>query len=153
MFLNNRNNSSKIKISKVTDYAASNKLIVCVFQFSCLPDMRPICTGYMCNSDLTYEPRHKISNNVVCATSKAKKEVARTRLSLHLSKSHIAGNHISRLICLIFGPQREKTCLRGVVNNTGADKPAHPRSLISAFVICFLESTICKLATGEISIF
>ena len=51
------------------------------------------------------------------------------------------------------GPRREKTGLRGVVNNTGADQPAHPCSLISDFVICFLESTICKLATGEISIF
>ena len=53
----------------------------------------------------------------------------------------------------IFGPQREKTCLRGFVNNTGADQPAHPRSLISAFVIRFSESIICKLATDEISIF
>ena len=35
------------------------------------------------------------------------------------------------------GPRREKTCLRGVANNTGADQPAHPRSLISAFVIRF----------------
>ena len=40
----------------------------------------------------------------------------------------------------------------GVANNIGADQPAHPGSLISAFVICFLEITICKLATGEISI-
>ena len=40
----------------------------------------------------------------------------------------------------------------GFANNTGADQPAHPRSLISAFVIRFFESTICKLATGEISI-
>ena len=38
------------------------------------------------------------------------------------------------------------------MNNTGADQPAHPRSLISAFVICFLESIISKLAPGEISI-
>ena len=55
----------------------------------------------------------------------------------------------------IYGPRREKTCLWGVANNTGADQPAHSRSLISAFVIRFLESTIqvCKLATGEISIF
>ena len=44
-----------------------------------------------------------------------------------------------------FGPQREKTCLQWSANNTGADQPAHPRSLISAFVIRFLESTICKL--------
>ena len=52
-----------------------------------------------------------------------------------------------------FGPRREKTGLRGFANNTGADQPAHPRSLISTFVICFLKSIICKLATDEISIF
>ena len=50
------------------------------------------------------------------------------------------------------GPRREKTCLRVFGNNIGADQPAHQRSLISAFVIRFNESTICKLATGEISI-
>ena len=53
----------------------------------------------------------------------------------------------------LFGPQREKTCLRGFANNTGADQPAHPRSLISAFVICFLKSIISKLSTSEISVF
>ena len=52
-----------------------------------------------------------------------------------------------------YGPRREKTCLRGYANNTGADQPAHLRSLISAFVIRFLESIICKLATDEILIF
>ena len=41
----------------------------------------------------------------------------------------------------------------GFANNIGADQPAHPRSLISAFVIRFLESTIFNLATREISIF
>ena len=51
------------------------------------------------------------------------------------------------------GPRREKTCLRGFANNTVADQPAHPRSLISAFVIRFLERIICKLTTGEISMF
>ena len=50
-------------------------------------------------------------------------------------------------------PQSEKTCLRGFVNNTGADQPAHPRSLISTFAIRFLESIICKLNTGEITSF
>ena len=49
--------------------------------------------------------------------------------------------------------QHMKTCLPWFANNTGADQPAHPRSLISAFVILFLESFICKLATGEILIF
>ena len=47
------------------------------------------------------------------------------------------------------GPRREKNCHRGFANNTGADQPAHPRSLISAFVIRFVESIICKLATGK----
>ena len=51
------------------------------------------------------------------------------------------------------GPRREKTCLRGFAYNTGADQPAHSRSLISAFVIRFLESTVCKLTTGKISFF
>ena len=46
-----------------------------------------------------------------------------------------------------------KTCLRGFANNTGADQPAHPRSLISAFIIRYLENIICQLATGEILIF
>ena len=53
---------------------------------------------------------------------------------------------------LLNGPRREKTCLRGVAN-TGADQPARPRSLISAFVIRVLKSTISKLATKEISVF
>ena len=41
------------------------------------------------------------------------------------------------------------------MNNTGADQPVHPRGLISACVIRFLESAICihVLATGEILIF
>ena len=56
-------------------------------------------------------------------------------------------------VTFLFEPRREKTCLRVFANNTGADQPAHPRSLISAFVIRVLESTIFKLATSEISVF
>ena len=52
-----------------------------------------------------------------------------------------------------YGPRREKTCLRGFENNTGEDQPAHPRSLISAFVICFLQRIISQHAASEISIF
>ena len=51
---------------------------------------------------------------------------------------------------IIFGPQREKTCLRWFANNKGADKPAHPRSLISAFAIPVLESIIYRLASSSI---
>ena len=37
------------------------------------------------------------------------------------------------------------------VNNKGADQPAHPHSLISAFVIRFLQSMKFKLASNIIS--
>ena len=33
----------------------------------------------------------------------------------------------------------------GFVNSKGADQPAHPSRLISAFVICFLENVISQL--------
>ena len=36
------------------------------------------------------------------------------------------------------------------MNNTVADQPGHPLSLIIAFFIRFLESTIFNLATGKI---
>ena len=44
-------------------------------------------------------------------------------------------------------------CLRWFANNTGADQPAHPRCLISAFVVRLSKSIISRLATSEISIF
>ena len=52
-----------------------------------------------------------------------------------------------------YGPCREKTCLRGFANNIGADQPAHPRSLISAFVNHFLECIISRLSTSKFSYF
>ena len=63
--------------------------------------------------------------------------------------------HTARTIqkAISYGPRCEKTCLPWFANNTGADQPAHLRSLISAFVIRFLGNIICKVATGEISIF
>ena len=54
---------------------------------------------------------------------------------------------------ILFGSQHEKTCLRGVVNNKGAEQPGHSHSLISAFVFRFLESIISKLTESEISTF
>ena len=39
------------------------------------------------------------------------------------------------------------------MSNTGADQPARPCSLISAFVIHLLESIISRLATSKISNF
>ena len=47
---------------------------------------------------------------------------------------------------LISGPQRKRTCLQGFANNKGTDTPAHPRSLISAFVIRDLEKKVPYLS-------
>ena len=56
--------------------------------------------------------------------------------------------------CIVeYGPRREKTCLRGLGNNKGADQPVHPHRLISTFVFGVLESIIFKHATSEIEIF
>ena len=41
----------------------------------------------------------------------------------------------------------------GFANNKCADQPVHLCGLISPFIICFFESIISKLATGENSIF
>ena len=58
--------------------------------------------------------------------------------------------NIDQCLRRLYGPRREKTCLQLFANNTGADQPAHPRSLISAFVIRFLLSIISRLDTSKI---
>ena len=45
----------------------------------------------------------------------------------------------------------EEMCLMSYVNNKGADQPAHPRSLISAFVVRCLDSIISLDSIAEIS--
>ena len=62
---------------------------------------------------------------------------------------HADENNKDRIV--IYGPRRDKTCLRGFVNNKAANQPAHQHSLISAFVISLLESIIYQLASREIS--
>ena len=53
-------------------------------------------------SDNNNEPWHGISNNVVCATSKASDQPAHTRPSLHTSESQIVGNLMPRHINLFY---------------------------------------------------
>ena len=50
-----------------------------------------------------------------------------------------------------FEPGHEKMCLISYANNKGADQPAHPRSLISAFVVRCLDSIISLDSIDEIS--
>ena len=49
------------------------------------------------------------------------------------------------------GPGHAKMCLMAYANNKGADLPAHPRSLISTFVVRYLDSSICILALSKVS--
>ena len=44
-------------------------------------------------------------------------------------------------------------CLMPYANNNGADQPAHPGSLISAFVVRSLDSIISLVSRSEISRF
>ena len=48
-------------------------------------------------------------------------------------------------------PGHEKMCLMSCANNKGADQPAHPRSLISAFVVRCLDNIISLDSIAEIS--
>ena len=61
----------------------------------------------------------------------------------------LAGYWVETVI--IWALTQENLALR-FANNKGTDKPVHPHSLISAFVIHLLKSIICKL-TREISIY
>ena len=45
----------------------------------------------------------------------------------------------------------EKTCLIPYANKKGADQPALPRNLISAFVVHCLDSIISLDSIGEVS--
>ena len=55
-------------------------------------------------------------------------------------------------ICIyIYKPRHEKMSLMSYVNNKGADQPAHPHSLISAFVVRCLDSVISLDLIAEIS--
>ena len=57
-----------------------------------------------------------------------------------------------KIVTYYMGLDTRKPVFRGL-RTTRADQPVHPCSLISNFVVRFLESVIYKLASGEISIF
>ena len=63
-----------------------------------------------------------------------------------------AGQLVASYASPSFGLRREKTCFRWFANNKGADQPARPRSLISAFVVRVFETIIPRLASIAISI-
>ena len=101
-------------------------------------------------------------------THKLNVQANQARFPLYLNKPSTAlfseSNFLTKFICALhkmfkegifahMGLVARKPVFGGFANNTGADQPAHPQSLISAFVIHVLESVISSLATGKISIF
>ena len=54
---------------------------------------------------------------------------------------------------LLYGPGHAKMCLKTYANNKGAVQPAHPRSLISTFVVRCFDSMMCILALSKVSRF
>ena len=86
-------------------------------------------------------------------------------LSLLFAQWHCCVIHLhcscttpSSTICNGFGqernkcePDHEKTVLMSYANNKGADQPAHPRSLISTFVVCCLDGVMSLVSVTKIS--
>ena len=73
---------------------------------------------------------------------------------------HVLSRHFSlalrcRMIAaaplFVYEPHHEKTCLCNMRTKKGADQPAHSRSLISAFIVRYLDSIISILAKSKIS--
>ena len=50
-----------------------------------------------------------------------------------------------------FKPGHEKMCLMSYANNKGADQPAHPCSLTSAFIVRCLDSVMSLVSVTKIS--
>ena len=67
------------------------------------------------------------------------------------TKSEIKKGFLRQLEDCIYEPGHEKTCLMSYANNKGADQPAHPRSLISSFVVRCLDSVMSLVSVTKIS--
>ena len=63
----------------------------------------------------------------------------------------VAGYANQVLTLFIYEPRHEKTCLMPYANDKDADQPVHLRSLISAFVLRWLDSLTSLVAVSEIS--
>ena len=62
-----------------------------------------------------------------------------------------ADNQLLNNVKHLSEPSHEKTCLKSHANNKGADQPAYPRSLISAFVVRCLDSVMSLVSVIKIS--
>ena len=73
-------------------------------------------------------------------------------LYMYLVQIQTVNHSIASLLSeFVYEPGHEKMCLMSYANNKGADKPAHPRSLISAFIVRCLDTIISLDSIAEIS--
>ena len=61
------------------------------------------------------------------------------------------GIQLYGFLVIFIEPGHEKTCLMSYANNKGADQPAHPRSLTSAFIVRCLHSVMSLVSVTKIS--
>ena len=67
-------------------------------------------------------------------------------------KDHVNGTQMREcVVYYTYEPGYEKMCPMPYANNKGADQPAHPRSLISAFVVRCLDSVMSLVSVTKIS--
>ena len=70
---------------------------------------------------------------------------------IHCSQLFYNIGEIMKKYDLVKEPRHEKNLLMPYANNKDADQPAHPCSLISAFVVCCLDSIISLVFISETS--
>ena len=58
--------------------------------------------------------------------------------------------HNILILLITVVPGHAKMCLMTYANNKGADQPAHPRSLISTFIVRCFDSMTCILALSKV---
>ena len=94
-------------------------------------------------STLTTFAVTRIRTWVVAATTRSTNHYTITAITAELI--------IISLDIKVIGHRHAKTCLMPYANNKGADQPAHPRSLISTFVVRCLDSKMPLVSISEIS--
>ena len=86
----------------------------------------------------------------MCANSDGSGETAWMGRLAWAFAGHLSDKYHNLMSWLKYEPHMRKLFMP-YANNKGADQPAHPRGLISIFVVCCLDSILPFLAKSKIS--
>ena len=100
---------------------------------------------------VSFRPTNKLHSYDVLSDQFLVKVVNLNLLLSIMTKQTLGGQQVLQKFIIIFEPGHEKMCFMPYANNKGADQPAHPRSLISAFIVRCLYSMISLDSIAEIS--